>query len=300
MTASESLATVFAPTPASGREARKWLRGALRRWGYDARVDGALIDDALLCTAELATNAVLHSRSPFQVFARTSGERLHVEVIDDRPNELPVPVPLVGSAADITASGTTGRGLQIVAALSRRWGVTTSDGAKAVWAELEPGTSAVPTEPVVVLGHRAPPVVGGIRLDLQALPVRTTVASAIQLEELVREIQLSGPGGTLPGDEVRFYDLLDRSAPPRLTGRHAAMRAAAVGRRRFDLVLDASPASLFAARDLSRLLRSLAHVADGTALPARDDAVADLWHWLEREGESQVRGNAPVACPLPD
>jgi anti-sigma regulatory factor (Ser/Thr protein kinase) len=92
-----------------------------------------LYDDCVLLTSELATNAVLHSRSgedgSFTVSVHTEGPLVRVWVEDDGSAGAPC-VCRAGPQA------TSGRGLPLVEALSHRWGVVRENGATAVWFEL--------------------------------------------------------------------------------------------------------------------------------------------------------------------
>lgn len=117
-------ARTFPAIPAQVAEARRFLAGLL-----DA---GPAADDAVLCLSELASNAAQHSRSgqpggSFTVRVRLDGAELRVAVADG------------GGRWDSagTADDQHGRGLTIVTALARAWGVRdTSDGGRAVWFEL--------------------------------------------------------------------------------------------------------------------------------------------------------------------
>jgi anti-sigma regulatory factor (Ser/Thr protein kinase) len=87
------------------------------------------LHDAVLLASELATNAVVHARSGFEVAVSTDVDRLRVEVSDADPG-----VPQVQW---VPAGATSGRGLLIVETMAAAWGVTTLDGGgKTVWFEL--------------------------------------------------------------------------------------------------------------------------------------------------------------------
>jgi anti-sigma regulatory factor (Ser/Thr protein kinase) len=115
----------FAGETAAPGQARIFVIDVLSRWG---RPD--LIDDAILVVSELATNAVIHGRSQFSVQLRRIGSNVRVEVLDDCGHE---PSP---AAAPQFATG--GRGLSLVAAVSRQWGFERiDDHGKSVWAEFD-------------------------------------------------------------------------------------------------------------------------------------------------------------------
>ena len=86
-----------------------------------------LADDVQLVVSELATNALTHALTPFTVTLAAVAQSLLVKVRDGSPCH---PVIVVGTPND-----TAGRGVTIVALLSREWGVTAhADGGKTVWA----------------------------------------------------------------------------------------------------------------------------------------------------------------------
>ena len=109
------------------RLARTFVARTLRKWKL-----GALVDDAQVVVSELASNAVVHSRSQIRVTLRSDGKFwVRIELRDDNPR-LPVPVAFSPDA-------TSGRGLSMVDALATSWGVGRQGGGKTVWAELAVG-----------------------------------------------------------------------------------------------------------------------------------------------------------------
>jgi anti-sigma regulatory factor (Ser/Thr protein kinase) len=282
-------AVTLLPTAAGAAEARRFATEQMDAWGISSSLRG----DVALCVAELATNAAIHTRGPFTVTVRRAGPGVRVDVIDARPDQLPVVVPLVGTVVDMTIRSTTGRGLQIVATLADRWGVSTSNGAKSVWAELSGQTNGGPTAPSMVIAHRAEPPRGHVICYLD-LPVRAAVASGIQTDEAAREVQLAELARPTTGTpQARMLELLDESAPIRLAGRFAALRAAAEDRDRFDLEVVVTDASLQAVAALAKEL-----LAGGTASPPSAEVQA-FRRWLSEETVSQRRGGEPRRCPLP-
>ena len=115
----------------SVRAARRFIVSALDEWDLLG-----LAHVALLLTSELATNALLHARTEFQVTAKYwEGERLRVEVVDGNSRR---PSPAV-----IPPDATTGRGLNVVRALASSWGTEDHPDGKVVWFEL-PAPAATP------------------------------------------------------------------------------------------------------------------------------------------------------------
>jgi anti-sigma regulatory factor (Ser/Thr protein kinase) len=88
-------------------------------------------EPALVVLSELVTNAVLHGAEPIQASVSCHEDALRIEVFDGDPDTSEL-VPV--AARDAVDPG--GRGLQIVDALSRSWGVTRRGEGKTVWAEV--------------------------------------------------------------------------------------------------------------------------------------------------------------------
>ena len=86
------------------------------------------VDAALLVASELATNAIVHARSPFSVAVLAGADGLTIEVIDDDP--------VAPTARDAGADALSGRGMTLVAAVAASWGSHPAGSGKAVWAHL--------------------------------------------------------------------------------------------------------------------------------------------------------------------
>ena len=113
--------------------------GAARRL-VEATLSGqgpGVIEEAVLLTAEVVTNAILHASTAVELVITLDDHRLRVEVYDDSPL-LPVLRPLAVGA-------TGGRGMLLVDALSDTWGVTPSHDGKTVWFELRLATTTAPS-----------------------------------------------------------------------------------------------------------------------------------------------------------
>ena len=102
--------------------------GAARR--FVAAVVGAgdeVAELAVLLVSELASNAVMHAKTSFEVVVHVDDECLRVEVTDADPK-----MPLIQPYA---RESITGRGLHIVAASADHWGFDATPHGKAVWFE---------------------------------------------------------------------------------------------------------------------------------------------------------------------
>ncbi|MFJ8197546.1 ATP-binding protein [Streptomyces sp. NPDC096152] len=116
----------FSADPGVVRTARAAVRRQLRTWDLDS-----VGDTAALLVSELVTNSLRHATGPIGVrLVRPAGlsKVLLVEVSDT----LPVP-PRERPARPDDESG---RGLQLVASSSRRWGTRPDGAGKTVWFEL--------------------------------------------------------------------------------------------------------------------------------------------------------------------
>lgn len=114
----------FGADVAEPRAARSFVVDVLRQAG----VGSMTLDDAKLVVTELATNAVLHARSSFSVHVRAEESRVRIAVSDASSTP--------PAMAEMNVTATSGRGLQLVAAVSADWGVEATASGKVVWAEL--------------------------------------------------------------------------------------------------------------------------------------------------------------------
>jgi anti-sigma regulatory factor (Ser/Thr protein kinase) len=109
------------------QEARAFVRETLFRWG-----ETSVVNDALLVTSELFTNAVLHGSGRIDIYVTLDPEALRIAVVDDgrrTPDRWPRP----GAIATLG-----GRGLRIVDAVASTWGNNFDPaGRTRVWAEMQ-------------------------------------------------------------------------------------------------------------------------------------------------------------------
>jgi anti-sigma regulatory factor (Ser/Thr protein kinase) len=109
----------FEASPGAVREARAFLQSAMA-----GRVDPEIERELTVVLSELASNAVRHAQTPFEVVVTTNGQ-VRIEV-QDGSTEAPVPK---------APSGEGGWGLVVVDRICDRWGVDISDEQKCVWCE---------------------------------------------------------------------------------------------------------------------------------------------------------------------
>lgn len=126
-------AAVYEPQPTAAAAARRFVRETLRSWQVPDS-SGRLVDDAVLLTSELVTNAIVHAGTPLQVSCRLVNGEIEVAVRDRHPART-----LGDSRVGDDAERTNGRGLLLPAALASSWGVSYARTAKAVWFRIAVG-----------------------------------------------------------------------------------------------------------------------------------------------------------------
>ncbi len=150
-----------------------------------------LADKAMLVTAELLANAVMHARTEMSLSIEPAGDGVRVEVTDGS-DILPRWTPSSPTA-------TSGRGLLLVTRLSSSWGVDPlPSGGKRVWAKVNAApvdADAGSTDDLLESWSDEPwpaPLVTdagievGIEIDVQAM-----LDSRAHTDDLVRDLQLT-------------------------------------------------------------------------------------------------------------
>ncbi|MFB8773109.1 SpoIIE family protein phosphatase [Streptomyces broussonetiae] len=123
-------AASFEPVGRSVAAARSFVRDTLQGWGF-----ADIVDDAVVLTSELVTNAVVHAGTAADVLCLRSEDGVRIEVADRYPER---EVPLQSSAVNMGSPDREGgRGLQLCAALAGRWGVEYTPTHKQVWFQLD-------------------------------------------------------------------------------------------------------------------------------------------------------------------
>ncbi|MEU0785275.1 SpoIIE family protein phosphatase [Streptomyces sp. NPDC006173] len=131
-------AASFEPVGRSVATARSFVRDTLQGWGF-----ADIVDDAVVLTSELVTNAVVHAGTSADVLCLRSDDGVRIEVADHYPER---EIPLQGAAINMGSPDREGgRGLQLCAALAGRWGVEYTPTHKQVWFQLELPERAVGT-----------------------------------------------------------------------------------------------------------------------------------------------------------
>ena len=215
-------ACAFDPAALSARSARRFVRGVLEEAGRPEWVESAE-----LAVSEVVTNAVLHAHTAFEVRVEVRPEALRVEVLDHNP-ALP-------AARSYDVQATTGRGMELVAAVTSAHGVEPlGDHGKVVWfcvggtpeepdpedlldrwddhaeAAWDPAGDPVPAgEPAGAAGRTGrPDPAPNAPVELRGMPPTLWLAVQQHHDALLRELALhravSGGGGT--GEDLALAD----------------------------------------------------------------------------------------------
>ncbi|WP_433299830.1 SpoIIE family protein phosphatase [Actinoplanes sp. CA-030573] len=180
-------------TPAA---ARALVRSVLEEAGLDA-----LLNEALLLTTELSTNAVVHANTELDIEVSADHTGLTVTVTDFAPG--PVEQLAVGprnESVDIGEVAERGRGLLLVDHFASRWGTVHEGTGKGVWFRLEGRAAPEPTSAVVPAANVTEagiPSVGALTTLLQINPGRQTDEALAEFaaDLLARLARLTGAAG---------------------------------------------------------------------------------------------------------
>jgi sigma-B regulation protein RsbU (phosphoserine phosphatase) len=203
-------------TPAA---ARALVRSVLEEAGLDT-----LLNEALLLTTELSTNAVVHANTELDIEVSADQTGLTVTVTDFAPG--PVEQLAVGprnETVDIGEVAERGRGLLLVDHFASRWGTVHEGTGKGVWFRLEGAigettTAVVPASNVIEAGT---PSVGALTALLQINPERQTDEALAEFatDLLTRLARLTGAAGGVVrldrGDGTGRQLLARHGRPPR-------------------------------------------------------------------------------------
>ena len=136
--------------------ARRFVRDVLREQPCET------VEAAELMTSELATNAVRHAHSDFELAVHCTQRNIRIEVSDSGQHQPTLRSP--------TPHERSGRGLRIVQELSETWGTVPSPNGKTVWFTL-------PTQ-TVVTEHEARRAASGEEVSSPGAPSARLLGSA--------------------------------------------------------------------------------------------------------------------------
>ena len=265
--------------------ARRFVRSTLGDAGQER-----WLDEALLAASELATNAVLHAHSPFEVSVQVQDEGVYVQVWDDDPT------PPDRRVTD--AASTTGRGMELVGAVATFHGVQTVGPSKVVWFSLgmprPEGAADLLLDRWSDLAHEQPGAQGtpSREVVLRGMPVEVWLVAREHHNALMREYVLQQHTAAVPpgGDVLPLLVRADRARSLVL----AAVRAGGPGPV-LDVVLHVHPgqAGWFTAlRDVLDRAELLARSGELLAAPG-PQVVIDVRRWACRQVLQQLEGVEP-------
>lgn len=287
-----SVSRTFPLEPGSVPAARRFVREAVLAAGQDD-----WLDDALLGVSEVTTNALLHAHTPFEVTVTAGQDGVYVQVWDDDAS------PPARRASEPTS--TTGRGLQLLAAVATAQGVQIVGPTKVVWFSL--GMPRPEDSEDVLLDRwrdSEDAVTGAARDDvgvavLQGMPVSLWLSAREHHNTLMREFSLheqAHGGGAVPSRLVAA----DRARSRVLMALRAAVPVGS-DVTAVDLRLELRPEDGQWFHCLREVLDDAERLArDGRLLAAPGPAaIVAVRHWACRQVLDQLAGAAPTAWDGP-
>ena len=258
--------TTFPPEVASVAAARRFVGETLRGWGVDD------VDDAMLLTSELVTNAVVHAGTEVEVVCETLGGRVRVEV-HDRHQARRIPVP---------GDQVSGRGLLFPETLATSWGVTYGQGGKHVWFTLPGGTGGE---------HWTPPPPAE-EIPVAPQPARPTVDQLAQRAAQTAQDTLDADCVyvLLADDDAELALRATAGVRPEGAALELGLEGAPVGGRGVYADLGGSPYNLPALQSAGiRSLVTAPFVVDGRVIGLVIAASRDAGHFTEDDVERLQR-----------
>lgn len=290
-------------SPPSVRMARDWVTGVLREIGR-----AELAESARLAVSELVTNAILHAEPPMTVHIRGTVDHPRIEVTDQSlvppqrsENRFPVDID------DERSWTTMGRGLDLVASYSTRWGADISPTGlgKVVWFEPSDGILENPVEGEVfdmdtVLAELEPLALDdAVTIVLQRMPVELFLQLRRHFNELGRELRLLALSE--PNRYPLAVDFSDTYLQVEHERRHVSgldvlEQAMTDGVSSVDLTYAAPSTAPGTMGRLGGLLQRVYDELTGKVLLSirPPDELVDLQHWYLGEFERQSRGEEPT------
>ena len=280
-----ALSEILPPQPASVGRARRLVAGAVSAAGHED-----LVDVATLLVSEVVTNSVLHART--EILLRCSPSRAGVRIeVSDRS-------PVLPGIRHYDLEATTGRGLELVAALAASWGVHREDEGKTLWFEVGSHDAAEEPPPAEVAAGVGPPVGPSFEVRLLGASPALVRATIEHGDALLRELALLAFGGELDDALPDGWHLPKFDVSPVLA---AAEAAATGGRPKADLRFSLPAGADAAATDRLRLVDhadSLARDDRLLSAPALPE-ITVCRHWVYTQIAEQAAGFPPQVWELP-
>ncbi|MCX5100944.1 MULTISPECIES: ATP-binding protein [Streptomyces] len=195
----------FKASPEMLRRLRRAVSAELRVWGL-----AGLSAEAELVVTELATNVAKHVGvgSAATLVLEIHTDAIRVE-IHDTSHQVPVP-------AEVGCASECGRGLHLLAAMTRDWGTRVTTSGKAVWCELplpENGERARIQRASVVLGKYRE-LVGAVAAPVLSHPQAQEEAATTLIVDLLHWLVSQGrdPDDVLDRAQKHYEAELDAAA----------------------------------------------------------------------------------------
>jgi hypothetical protein len=287
------------------RLARDWVTSVLREIGRDE-----LTESARLAVSELVTNAILHAEPPMTVHVRGTPEHPRVEVTDQ---SLVPPQhnhsSLLLDLDDDYSWATMGRGLDLVASYSVRWGADISPNGlgKVVWFEPSPGPLQTPVEgevftmddALIDLGVEPADPGDLVTILLLGMPVELFFHLRRHFNELGRELRLlaiSEPDRYPLAVDFAETFLQVEYERRQVVGLDALDKAMAAGLPTIDLTYSAPPTAPATMGHLEELVGQVYdQLSEKVLLSVRPpDELIALQHWYLGEFQRQPAGDPPT------
>ncbi|MHB1924464.1 MAG: ATP-binding protein [Acidimicrobiales bacterium] len=277
----------------SVRQARSWVARALEGQTEEQT------DAAVLLTSELVTNALLYAVGPIRLTLVITPRHIRIEVCDSSPV---VPLP---KAYDSEAL--TGRGLDLVEALSDAWGVERQDNGKAVWFEIgaslsgdqRPDPESVPD----VQGDDSPDSAGLVEVRILGLPPQAYLDSEQHNDALMREFALISRDdrtSTLPRQLLELVAEIELFFGAQVSASRAQIAAAvARGDRAVDLHIRMHPKNRgYVERSVALLREADRYCREGDLLTlAASEDILRFRDWYLGQVLAQLDGAPPSPWP---
>ena len=250
--------------------------------------------DVELVVTELVTNAVLHApEGEIALRLRDLGEVVRVEV-EDTGHGMPV-------AVRESTTAMTGRGLALVAALCRAWGVDSGrPGNKVIWAEVPRGAADLArTEPEIDLdqllaGWKDEDAEPRYEVRLGSVPTDLLLEAKAHVDNLVREFALATET-ELPAHLATLVPaVVEGFAEARVAIKEQALAAAARQEPETELVLHLHASAAEAGEDYLAALDELDRYANAARLlTLASPPVHQVFrHWYVQSLVDQLRRQA--------
>jgi anti-sigma regulatory factor (Ser/Thr protein kinase) len=290
-------------SPASAAAARRFIEASVAAWSLPKAAGEQLV----LVGSELVTNAFLHARTPLTLSLEHHPDRVRISVKDASST----PATLRRYRPDAL----TGRGLGVVAAVSRRWGINAAPDGKVAWAEVDASDgvpSAVPRPPDLRLARSraaTPAATPGSReVRFVGVPVDAYLELQAHNDALFRELELisielaaqedGAVTGSSPPDDL-VDQLYSQFRGQRDSYRDAVASAQADGRQTVDLATSVPPAAVGAARAYLELLEQADELCRTGVLltPEPPARVRALRRWFVDQMAAQLLEGAAPSRP---